>query len=128
MRLDGVQYQSVERAYQDAKWSRDKRDYFVTCTNEESIVHNRNYTPDGYSLEDWDARKLDVIRFLLEQEFDPTSNPENARNLLATEGRYIEETNWWGDMFWGKTLEGEGENNLGQLLMTIRDELRYRRD
>ncbi len=123
VQLDGVEYASVEKAYQAAKWCPEDRSYFTTCTNEESILYNRAHTPNGYVSEEWDARKLDVMRFLLEQKFDPSCNPESARNLLATDGRYIEETNWWGDTFWGKTLEGEGKNNLGQLLMSVRSEL-----
>jgi predicted NAD-dependent protein-ADP-ribosyltransferase YbiA (DUF1768 family) len=37
----------------------------------------------------------------------------------------MEETNWWGDKFWGVhrtslSEQGVGENNLGKLLMDIR--------
>ena len=61
------------------------------------------------------------MRFLLEQKFDPELNPESALKLHETGGRYLEETNWWGDRFWGKDLNGDGLNTLGQLLMEIRD-------
>lgn len=124
VQLDGVDYTSVEKAYQAAKWKPEDRQYFTTCTNEESILRNRTYMPNGYDSGVWDERKLDVMRFLLEQKFDLVRNPENSDNLLATGDRYIEETNWWGDVFWGKTLDGEGENNLGKLLMDVRANLR----
>ena len=64
------------------------------------------------------------MRFLLEQKFNPNQNPDNYEKLIATEDKYLEETNWWGDTFWGKNLKGEGDNNLGKLLMTIRDSYR----
>ncbi len=123
--LDGMTYTSTERAYQAAKWKPEDRAFFQTCTNEEAITYNRdeNNTPNMYTAEDWDAIKLDVMGFLLVQKFDPEQNPDFSRKLLATGDKYLEETNWWGDTFWGKTLAGQGQNNLGQLLMAIRADL-----
>lgn len=60
------------------------------------------------------------MQFLLEQKFDPALNPQNAQRLLETGNKYLEETNWWGDTFWGKDLKGNGENTLGRLIMEIR--------
>lgn len=45
--------------------------------------------------------------------------------LLATGTRYLEETNTWGDTYWG-VCEGKGLNMLGKTLMQVRDELRRR--
>jgi ribA/ribD-fused uncharacterized protein len=42
--------------------------------------------------------------------------------LLATSG-LIEETNLWGDTFWG-VCRGVGNNELGKILMKIREELK----
>ena len=52
-------------------------------------------------------------------------NPELAMQLLATGTRYLEETNTWGDTYWG-VCEGKGLNMLGKTLMQVRDELRRR--
>ena len=41
--------------------------------------------------------------------------------LEMEEGEIVEWNNW-GDKIWGKTLNGEGENHLGKILMKIRDE------
>lgn len=43
--------------------------------------------------------------------------------LQATQNRYLEETNYWNDVFWGR-CRSEGENHLGRLLMCIRYETR----
>ena len=43
--------------------------------------------------------------------------------LLESEEAYLEETNHWGDVYWG-VCNGIGENKLGKLLMDIRDDLR----
>lgn len=121
--LDDVIYDSVEKAYQAAKWSYDKRIYFQTCTNEQAIKYNRQFRPDKYTPEMWDELKIDIMTFLIEQKFDPNLNPDNCQKLIATGDKYLEETNWWGDVFWGKTLDGDGENNLGKILMLIREKL-----
>jgi predicted NAD-dependent protein-ADP-ribosyltransferase YbiA (DUF1768 family) len=51
------------------------------------------------------------------------STPEFSKMLLSTGDKYLEETNHWGDTFWGKS-GGIGENKLGQILMEIRKMLR----
>lgn len=122
--LDDTEYPSVEVAYQAAKWRRDDRGFFETCSNEDSIRYNRENAPDKYDAAAWDEVKVDVMQFLLEQKFDPAQNPNNFQKLIETGDRYLEETNWWGDRFWGKDLEGNGENTLGRILMQIREGLR----
>lgn len=42
--------------------------------------------------------------------------------LLSTGDAYLEETNTWGDIYWGVS-GGIGENRLGKVLMQIRDHL-----
>lgn len=45
---------------------------------------------------------------------------ELADRLRATGDCYLEETNTWGDRFWG-VCEGTGENMLGIILMGVRE-------
>ncbi len=68
---------------------------------------------------DWEAVKLDVMLNLLRKKF---SQRNFAANLLATGNGYLEETNSWGDTFWG-VFGNDGENHLGYLLMQVRSEL-----
>ncbi len=42
--------------------------------------------------------------------------------LLVTGNAYLEEGNTWGDRIWG-TVNGEGENRLGKILMQVRQEI-----
>lgn len=52
------------------------------------------------------------------------SQNENLKaRLLETGDKHLEEGNTWGDKIWG-TVNGEGENNLGKILMRVRAELR----
>ena len=68
----------------------------------------------------WNTVRNDVMRFVLKNKF---SDAELGKKLLDTGDAYIEETNTWGDKYWG-VCNGEGDNNLGKLLMEIRDNLR----
>ena len=49
--------------------------------------------------------------------------PDLQVKLLATGDAYLEEGNTWGDRIWG-TVDGQGENRLGKILMQVRDEAR----
>lgn len=70
---------------------------------------------------DWEEVKLNIMYELNKQKFE--WSPELRTALLATGDRYIEETNWWKDTFWG-VCNGVGENHLGRILMRIREELK----
>ena len=61
----------------------------------------------------------DIVRAKFNQ------NPEFAEKLLATNDQIIEYGNCDNDTFWGisPTRSGCGLNNLGLILMEIREEL-----
>jgi ribA/ribD-fused uncharacterized protein len=67
---------------------------------------------------DWENVKDDIMFLGLLLKF--TQNPELASKLIATKGRELEEGNHWGDKYWG-TVNGEGKNMLGLLLMEVRE-------
>ncbi len=54
-----------------------------------------------------------------------TRNPQLREMLLATGDKYLEETNHWGDKYWGVDYKtGVGFNKLGVILMDVRDRLK----
>ena len=116
--LDGMTYPTVEHAYQAAK-----------TTDEDARKLIRDAPSPGKAKRmggrlairpDWGDVKLRVMEDLLRQKFAPRS--ELAMKLSGTGNRPITEDNSWGDVFWGVS-NGTGENNLGKLIMRIRDEL-----
>ena len=124
--LDGDQFLYVENAYQAAKYKKEHREYFKKCSPEEAVAFVTANPIGQYSLKEWSSIKLDVMRKLLIQKFDKNLNPRNHQGLEDIGDKYLEETNYWGDKFWGvdkvdSSQEGVGENNLGKLLMEIRD-------
>ena len=121
--LDDVEYTSTEIAYQAAKWKPENREYFKNCTELESIDFNRANNPDGYTEEDWNIKKNEIMKDLLLQKFDKNINPENYEKLKETGDKYLEEMNWWGDVYWGKNKDDNGQNMLGIMLMDVRKKL-----
>lgn len=98
--MDGVEYPSVEIAYQAAKWKPEDRDFFKTCTSRESIVFNHENNPNLYGAEAWDKIRVSIMRDLLKQKFDRKINSELADKLKETGDKHLEEMNWWSDLLW----------------------------
>lgn len=116
--FEGDTYPSSENAFQAAKALWADRSLFFKCTPTEAKAYGKNVKIDNIAA--WDSRKLDVMRKVLESKF--AKNPDLKEKLLETQGKYLEETNWWGDTYWGVS-NGRGENQLGKILMEIRDKL-----
>ena len=109
-------YPSVENAYQAAKYPKEERSLFVNCSPSiAKKLGQKVKLPDN-----WDDYKIVVMRKLIDQKF--RVGTYNSTLLLATQNQGIIEGNTWGDVFWGK-CDGVGENNLGKLLMEIRNGL-----
>lgn len=70
---------------------------------------------------DWEQIKDEVMITGLRAKFKPGT--WLAEKLLETGTETIEEVNTWYDTYWG-ICNGVGHNNLGIMLMTVREELR----
>ena len=117
--FDGVDYSTVEHAYQAAKtsdlaWRQRIRS---ACTPWRAKRLGRQVPlRDG-----WDQIKLSVMETLVRQKFE--RNSELGKKLTATYPSELQELNNWGDHFYG-ICNGTGENHLGKILMKVRSELR----
>lgn len=120
--FDGYIYRSVEYAYQAAKTTDKKERHTVrfaaTPGVAKSIGKRLTLRPD------WEDVKLSIMYHLLKQKFN---EPTLKALLLRTRSRVLIEGNTWGDTYWGQCPIGNGDNNLGLLLMDIRKELRNER-
>lgn len=115
----GLVYPSSEHAYQAAK---------VMCIEEKKKVAKLKTAAEakkfGKTLDvrfDWHEIKLEVMSNIVRNKFN--QNERLAEMLLITENAILEETNWWGDRYWG-VCRGKGENHLGKILMQVREELK----
>lgn len=110
-------YPSVEHAYQAAK-STDKNEREKIRTAASPAIA-RKLGQKVEMRDDWEEKKLSVMEALLRLKF---KDPDLRAKLINTHPYELIEDNWWGDKFWG-IYHDEGENNLGKLLMKIRNEL-----
>lgn len=110
-------YFSVEHAYQAAKTLdlRQRQALF----SEPSPYQAKRIGSGLVVRQDWHQIKLRVMEDLLRQKFN--TEPFKLK-LKCTGDAYIEETNHWGDTYWG-VCKGKGDNHLGELIMKIREEL-----
>lgn len=115
--LDDISFPSVEHAYVAAKTT--DIELRLKIASIETAARAKTFGRKMKLRDDWNAIKLDVMRDLLMQKF--AQEPFRTK-LLQTAPMYLEETNTWGDTFWG-VCDGIGQNNLGWLLMEIRDSL-----
>lgn len=114
---EGLAYLSSEGAYQAAKFPAGERAPFTRLDPDSAkkLAHSK-----AFDAAAWDARKDRVMREVVWAKF--SQNPALARQLAATGDKYLEETNWWNDPYWG-VYQGQGKNVLGQVLMETRARL-----
>ena len=115
--FDGLEYPSVENAYQAAKCAKGAdRLRFQNIKASEAKKLGRVIA----IREGWDGMKLDIMHRLVLQKF---REPSLKDKLIATGDVVLQEGNWWGDTFWG-TVNGVGQNHLGKILMSVREEVK----
>ncbi len=119
--LEGIQYSSVEHAYQAAK--DPSFVYRMEIRSCEKAGDAKRMGKQAILRNDWEKIKIATMLSLLREKFG--KNEELKKKLLATGTAYLEETNTWGDTFWG-VCNGEGQNFLGFLLMFVRYELKQK--
>lgn len=116
---EGSHYPTVEHAYQAAKTLNpaQRREIQIVVSPAKAKMLGRHV----HMRHDWDEIKVQVMEYLLRQKF--SGYHELSKQLFETDDKYLEETNHWGDTFWG-VCNGKGQNVLGNLLMKIRADVR----
>ena len=113
---EGLVYPSTEHAFQAAKTRRPaERLKIRDATSPGQAKRLGRKVP---LREDWESIKLDVMRTILKEKF---KDPMLKVSLMDTGNAKLVEGNHWGDTWWG-VCKGKGKNNLGILLMELRDE------
>ena len=119
LEYEGVLFTSVEAAFQAVK------------THDIELRRRiARYTPSeakraGRKLKlrsDWESVKENIMYELLQQKFKDDTFGYRTK-LLATGDSELIEGNHHGDTYWG-TVNGEGRNRLGKLLMKLRKEIK----
>jgi ribA/ribD-fused uncharacterized protein len=114
--LDGETYPTIEHAYQAAKTLDPvQRQAIRKCRSPGQAKRMGQYVT---MRPDWDDIKIATMCDLLRQKF---GSGYLRTALLATDNAILIEGNNHGDTFWG-ICNGRGANNLGRLLMKVREE------
>ena len=112
----GNLYRNSESIYQSYKTLNNVPFDFTKTTGSQAkkISKKLNVRPD------WNKIKFDLMYEICQEKFN--QNTDIAQKLMNTGDAILIEGNYWGDTYWGK-CNGVGQNNLGKILMKIREEL-----
>ena len=117
---NGIEYSSVEAAFQSMKTTDVSIRYIFSHLNPaqaKQLGRTIQLRPD------WEDIKYDVMYECLIRKF--TQNIDLKQKLLETGNQILIEGNSWQDYVWGMNFScTKGENNLGKILMRIRQELK----
>lgn len=120
---DGNSWKSVEHYYQAWKsLDPNVRALIAAAPDCRTAKHLGNDLSVLTLTEDWPERKLRVMLDAVRMKFGQNAHLKEL--LLATDGFELVEYAPWGDVFWGVDKNYVGENNLGKILMQVRDELK----
>ncbi len=114
--FEGLDYASVECAYQAAKYHPDERAIIRALGPTEAKKYSREH-PMELTSKEWNEMRDEVMIECVSSKF---MRSRRLRNLLIETGdKHLEETNHWGDTYWG-VCQGKGQNRLGEILMATR--------
>jgi hypothetical protein len=116
---NGLDYDTVEHFYQSRKAGDPAEAEAIRNAATPAIAKKlgglvTEFAPNMPKL------KRMMMKVGVEEKF--LQNSDMRKLLLETGDVYIEETNTWGDTYWG-VCNGKGSNHLGFILMDIRRSL-----
>jgi ribA/ribD-fused uncharacterized protein len=117
--FDGIEYPSAEHAYVASKTSDIVQRYAIA-----EMEHPGEVKRLGRKLKirsDWEKVKVPIMKAIVQAKFD--QNPDLMALLKETRPNELVEGNTWGDRFWGESPLGNGRNELGKILMSVRDDI-----
>lgn len=113
----GIEYNSVESAFHASKCTDEKeRRALSLLSPHKAAIKGARITPCC----DWEERKLEIMMSILNEKF--SCNPVLMQRLIDTGNTILINGNNNHETYWGvDSYSWNGENNLGKILMTIRD-------
>lgn len=128
---EGREFMTSEAAYMSGKTD-DRRNKDWLSVNSarpgecKAFSKTPEFNPNEIASHRDFVRRAIVMADVLELKF---AQPDMRMLLLETGTKELVETNNWGDETWGKAVDpegfpGNGNNYLGKLLMSLREEIR----
>jgi len=119
--MDGLVFSSSEAVYMSRKTEKPEiKKEFTLLTPSQARKHGQEI-----ELSDPVAWEFDRVIAMYDACWAKfTQNDELRHALINTGTKRLEETNDWGDKFWGADQFGNGRSMLGKVLMSIRGKLK----
>ena len=121
--IDNINWKTSEHYFQASKFAGTP---YFNCVNtlpspRDAFKFSRERDIQKWIHPNWHSIKLTVMRHVLMEKF---SQDETLLKILLRTGnaQLVEHTK--NDRFWGDGGDGSGENQLGRLLVHVRDQLR----
>ena len=116
---NGETFHNAEAAFQAQK---DPKMSFLFCDLSPRASREFGRNSNKIKLrKDWEDVKYQIMEDVVRCKFE--QNPGLLRMLLATGDAELIEVNTWRDRYWG-VYWGKGLNNLGKILMALREEFK----
>lgn len=116
--MDGIEYPSVEHAFQASKSTSMKTRKFMAEIKDCHSVKAAGRSVDPLR-KDWERVKESIMYQCLLLKF--TASQTLLQSLVETGDAVLKEGNNWGDTYWGVDIgTGKGRNKLGIALMEVR--------
>ena len=118
----GHKWATAEQAYQAAKL-KDEDMSFMNQMDQNKITASqaKRLGKEIDIRDDWSYIRTNVMTIIVADKFD--KNEDLMEMLQETKGQELIEGNTWGDTFWGQCPIGNGRNELGKILMNVRDSI-----
>ncbi len=121
IKLNGKRWPTSEHFFQAQKFANASDQEEIRRTSSPMIAARMGRDRKRKLRRDWESVKLGVMREAVEAKF--RQHDDLRALLLATgEAKLIEHTE--NDDFWGDGGDGSGRNELGRVLMAVRERLR----
>lgn len=127
LRINNLILKTNEHFYQAMKFSKLSFQLIIAHCKTPSMARKLAKHWEEYVRAEWREISLETMLFGLLYKFN---NNNKLFRILLSHKEEIVELNNWHDNFWGNCLcdkckSKKGENNLGKLLMAIRDDSPY---
>jgi len=118
--VDNEAYPSLEHAFQASKT--DDLNLKIKIRDALTAHDAKKIGINVPLIQDWDQKRLDVMASLIREKF--STHLDLKCQLLLTGTKELIQGNTYKDRFWGQDKSGAGDNNLGKILMMVRESIR----
>jgi ribA/ribD-fused uncharacterized protein len=121
IKLKGKEWRTTEHYFQAQKFSDTEHEEAIRLEPSPMIAARMGRDRKRPLRKDWEVVKDSLMREAVVAKF--TQYSELKELLLSTGEAYLVE-HTTNDSYWGDGGDGSGQNKLGQILMSVREELR----